>query len=166
MAIEDVLLTIAEISLTFAGFTSLIVVIRGPGRGQWRPIERIAMWLMVGWSLAALFFALLPVLLFHCGLPPALLWGLSSGALGLFILVFSSIMLRRARTARAEPMLPRAGRAFQVSVPLVVVVQLLAAVDLLLPRGPATYLIGVIALLAFAVFPFVAFLSLIGSEDR
>ena len=165
MPIEDALLTIAEIALVFAGFTSLIVVIRGPGRGQWRPIERIAMWLMVGWSLAALFFSLLPVLLFHFGASPAALWGISSGALGLFILGFVSVMLRRLRRTQAKPMLPRAGRVFQVLVPLVVVVQLLAAVDLLVPRGPATYLLGVVALLAFAVFPFVAFLSLIGSED-
>jgi hypothetical protein len=84
MPIEDALLTIAEIALVFAGFTSLIAVVRGPGRGQWRPIERIAMWLMVGWSLAALFFSLLPVLLFHYGAPPAVLWAISSGALGLF----------------------------------------------------------------------------------
>jgi len=43
--------------------------------------------------------------------------------------------------------------------------QLLAAADLLVPRGPATYLLGVVALLAFAVFPFAAFLSLIAAED-
>jgi len=165
MPIEDVLLTIAEISLVFAGFTSLIVVVRGPGGGQWRPIERIAMWLMVGWSLAALFFSLLPVLLFHYGAPPAVLWAVSSGALGIFILGFGSAMLRRLRKARAEPMLPRAGRIFQFLLPLVAVVQILAAADLLVPRAPASYLLGVVALLAFAVFPFVAFLSLISAED-
>jgi len=165
MPIEDALLTIAEIGLVFAGFTSLIAVVRGPGRGQWRPIEWIAMWLMVGWSLASLFFSLLPVLLFHYGVSPAVLWAISSGALGLFILGFVSVMLRRLRRTHAKPMLPRAGRVFQFLVPLVIAVQLLAALDLLVPRGPATYLFGVIALLAFAVFPFIAFLSLIGSEE-
>ena len=165
MPIEDALLTIAEIALVFAGFTSLIAVVRGPGRGQWRPIEWIAMWLMVGWSLAALFFSLLPVLLFHYGVSPAVLWATSSGALGLFILGFVSVMLRRLRKTQAEVMLPRASRVFRVLVPLVFMAQLLAAVDFLVPRGPATYLLGVVALLAFAVFPFVAFLSLIASED-
>ena len=50
-------------------------------------------------------------------------------------------------------------------MPLVAVVQLLAGVDLLVPRGPATYLL-VVALLAFAVFTFVAFLSIAESGDR
>jgi hypothetical protein len=164
MAIEDALLTIAEIALVFAGLTSLIVVVRGPGHGAWRPIEFIAMWLMVGWSLGALFFSLLPVVLFHYGVPPATLWALSSGSLALFISLFVGVMGIRLRRARAELMLPRAGRIFQVLVPIVIAIQLLAATDWLVPRGAPTYLLGVIALLAFAVFPFVAFLSLIGSD--
>ena len=60
------------------------------------PMERIAMWLMVGWSLAELFFSLLPILLFHYGVPPDVLWAISSGALALFILGFASAMLRRS----------------------------------------------------------------------
>ncbi len=47
---------------------------------------------------------------------------------------------------------------------MTVLTQLLGAVDLLVPRGAPTYVLGLVGLLAMAVFPFVAFLSLIGSD--
>ena len=164
MSIEDSLLTISQLGLIFAGFTSLFVVIRGPEHNQWRPIELIAMWIMVGCSLGALFLSLLPVVLFHYGMSDSALWASSSGVLGLFILVFVGVLWNRIRRPRTELILPRGNLAFRILAIVTALTQLLGAVDLLVPRGAPTYLLGLVGLLAMAVFPFIAFLSLIGSD--
>ena len=164
MSIEDSLLTISQLGLIFAGFTSLFVVIRRPERDQWRPIELVAMWIMVGCSLGAVFLSLLPVVLFHYGVSQSVLWATSSGALGLFILVFVGMLWTRIRRPQTELILPRANPAFRVLAIVTALVQLLGAVDLLVPRGAPTYVLGLLGLLAMAVFPFIAFLSLIGSD--
>ncbi len=164
MPIEGSLLTISQLGLIFAGFTSLFVVVRRPERGQWRPIELIAMWIMVGCSLGALFLSLLPVVLFHYGVSQSALWATSSGTLGLFILVFVGILWNRIRRPRTELILPRANLVFRLLAIVTALTQLLGAVDLLVPRGAPTYVLGLVGLLAMAVFPFIAFLSLIGSD--
>ena len=164
MFIENLLLTISELSLIFAGFTSLFIVIRRPERDQWRPIELIAMWIMVGCSLGALFLSLLPVVLFHYRVSQSMLWATSSGALGLFILVFMGMLWTRIRRPRTELILPRANLAFRLLAIVTALTQLLGAIDFLVPRGAPTYVLGLVGLLAMAVFPFIAFLSLIGSN--
>jgi len=166
MPIEGSLLTISQLGLIFAGFTSLFMAICRPDRGQWRPIELIAMWIMVGCSLGAMFLSLLPVVLFHYGLSHSALWATSSGALGLFILVFLGMLWTRIRRPRTELLLPRANLFFRLLAIVTALTQLLGAIDVLVPRGAPTYVLGLLGLLAMTVFPFIAFLSLIGSGKR
>ena len=125
MFIEDLLLTISELGLIFAGFTSLFIAFRRHERDQWRPIELIAMWIMVGCSLGALFLSLLPVVLFHYGVSQSTLWATSSSALGLFIFVFVGMLWTRIRRPRTELILPRANLAFRLLAMVTAFTQLL-----------------------------------------
>ena len=67
MSAEDFLLTLAEVSITFAGFSGLLAVVRRLG-SPWTPAEVVGLWYMVATTVGALFFSLLPFLLFFFGL--------------------------------------------------------------------------------------------------
>ena len=54
------LATIAELALALIGFSALIAVFRGGSIQAWEPRRRLALWVIVTYGLAALYFALLP----------------------------------------------------------------------------------------------------------
>ncbi len=84
---SDLLLTLAEVSVAFAGFASIVVLFKRRDSGLWRAEDAFRFGIMLEYSLAALFFAVAPVLLgyFEVGRPGV--WAASSAALGLFIVV-------------------------------------------------------------------------------
>ena len=56
--------TLAELGVAIAGFGALIAIFRGGSIASWHPRARMALWYIVCQGLGALFFALLPSLLF------------------------------------------------------------------------------------------------------
>src|SRR5262245_36527333 len=74
----EALLTLAQIALGFAGFTSIIVTFKHDTRETWSPIDAFRTARMLSASLAALFFALLPEALLSLDLPGATTWRIGS----------------------------------------------------------------------------------------
>ena len=56
--------TLAELGVAIAGFGVLIAIFRGGSISSWHPRARMALWYIVAHGLGALFFSLLPSLLF------------------------------------------------------------------------------------------------------
>jgi hypothetical protein len=57
---ETVLNTLAEVAITLAGFSGVVVVFRLRGAQSWSPAELRFLWLFIGDSFLVLFFSLLP----------------------------------------------------------------------------------------------------------
>ena len=95
----DVLLTFAEIAVAFAGFSSVVAIFeRGAESGAGTSHGSFDLF---RFSLAALFFSLLPFPLLFLGLSPPAVWSCSGGLLVLFIVAQGTLTARFIRRGEA-----------------------------------------------------------------
>ncbi len=108
---EGFLLAVAQIAVTLAGFSGLVVAIRGAPPTAWHPRDIWSLSWMFGTSLGALFIALLPLLLALFRLRDGLVWTVASLAMCAFMIFFSVAMslsgrrLTRLGTSASCPLL-------------------------------------------------------------
>jgi hypothetical protein len=164
---ETVLNTLAEVAITFAGFSGVVVVFRLRGAHSWSPTELRILWLLIGDSLLVLFFSLLPFPLAIANWSHDVLWGFCNTLLGSWFIVGNLLALRGERRDRAAQQLitvPVITPIFYVVVIVALVMGIalwLSALDLLISRGQAVYVLGLIVLLAFAAVEFLFFIGLV-----
>lgn len=165
----DFLLTIAEISLAFVGFSAIIAVFRQAGGRTWSEFERLLIRAMIELGFAALFFALVPQILAYLGFPDPWVWGLSSASLGFFMLGYhANYLIRRHRVggAAASPVRPTV-LFTRITIGLLIgAVLLLSAFDILVPRGVGVYAVGVTWLLALGAIFFLVTLATVEPPNR
>ncbi|MBW2724085.1 MAG: hypothetical protein JRE71_06820 [Deltaproteobacteria bacterium] len=164
---SDVLLAICEVSIAFAGFTSIVGVLGQRGGGHWDAEDTFRLWLMIESSLATLFFSLLPFSLHYFALVDTTVWGVSSGAMATFMLVHMIVVSPKVRaldrsgswsTRRFEPLIG----GFIIATLLV---QSLNVLDLGFHRSFGAYLLGLILFLGLASMHFVALLVAVHSSN-
>jgi hypothetical protein len=166
---EEPLLTIAEISVTLAGFSSVVIALRGHGPEAWSPQDRVGLGNVLGASVAVLVGSLLPFPLTYLGGSDAWVWAVANATFGTLVLAAAGFLTYRVVLGAYPPRAPRIFWSFIASGALVAAMLLLSAVDLVFPRGPAFLLIGLIwALLAafaqLATFVLVTWSGM--TEDR
>ncbi|MEZ5650256.1 MAG: hypothetical protein R3E87_06860 [Burkholderiaceae bacterium] len=164
--------TLANVAITLAAFSGMVVAFRLRGASVWSPTELRVLWFLVGDSFLVLFFALLPVPMALAEWPPDVIWGLCSALLGTWFLVGFVLAVRGERRDRAA----RTWITIPVITPLlyaIYLVALLMGVALWLcvlgywvPRGQAVYVLGLIVLLAFAAVEFMYFIGLMAQQDK
>jgi hypothetical protein len=81
----DSLLTLAEIAVAFAGFSSVVVLFSRRDEDGLQGFDRIRFRVMLLASLLAAFFAVLPLPLQELGVPHGLIWLICSGGLALYL---------------------------------------------------------------------------------
>lgn len=89
---EGFLLAIAQIAVTLAGFSGLVVAIRGAPPTAWHPRDIWSLSWMFGTSLGALFMALLPLMLAFFHLRDGLVWTVANLVMAAFMIVFAVAM--------------------------------------------------------------------------
>jgi hypothetical protein len=168
---ESVLYTLAEVAVTLAGFSGLVVVFRLRGTEAWTPTELRIFWLLIGDSFLVVIFALLPIPLALANWSPDTVWGLCNALLGSLFIVVDLLVLQGERRDRA------AGQLVTVPVitPLLYVMSvagfvmglalLLSAFDLVVQRGQAVYVLGLIFGIAFAALEFLFFIGLMARQQ-
>jgi hypothetical protein len=77
----DALLALAEVSVAFAGFSSIVVLFKRRDLGEWHVLDASRFRAMLLASLFAGFFAALPFPLYKLWVPSELLWSVSSAAM-------------------------------------------------------------------------------------
>ncbi len=169
---ESVLYTIAEVAVTLAGFSGVAVVFRLQGAHTWSPTELRVLWLLIADSLLALLLSLLPVPLALANWSHGIIWGFCSALLGSWFIVGCLL------AARAEVRDRAAGQLVSVPVitPVFYVIFLvslalgialwLSVFGLVVQRGQALYVLGLIALLASAAVEFLFFIGLMAQRAR
>lgn len=80
----DILLSIAEIAVAFAGFSSIVVVFRNRDSGTWDPLDAIRYRTMLAGSLATAALAGVPLVVSWLAVPPGSIWRVSSAVLFLW----------------------------------------------------------------------------------
>jgi len=163
----ELLTTVAECAIAFAGFSALIVIIPQLAGLPWRGQMATGLWLMVSWSLTAFVFSWLPLVLSEIGVTEANSLSWSSGLLGVAILVQGGLAARRdwklAQSGLAHPVEPPVFGAAGLAI-LVAGLLLLNAVGVLPGAAHGWYLAALLSLFVLAAVPLSIFLGQLGSD--
>lgn len=169
---ESVLYTLAEVAVTLAGFSGVVVAFRLRGIHAWSPTELRVLWLLIGDSFLVLLFSLLPIPLALANWSQDALWGFCNALLGLWFIVVDLLVFRaelRDRSARqliTVPVISPILYALMIAAVGVGIALLLSAWNLIVPRGQAVYVLGLIVLLAFAALEFMFFIGLMSRQGN
>ena len=161
MAGEEVLLTIAEVAIAFAGFSGLVAIFGSRAAGRWSRSDRYRLALMLETSLAAILFAFLPFSLRYLNVEGSVLWTVSSGGLATFLLVELILVIPRTRRlyrGSGETLSPTFGLIIASLALLALIVQVLNAAGIGLHRDFGPYLVGLLLLLVVSGIQFVRLL--------
>ena len=143
----DLLLTMAEVSVAFAGFASITVLFRGRSAGEWTIADMLRYGAMLRGSLCACLFSLLPVVLLRAEAPESWTWSLTSVCLLVYGISTSRVFVFLFRVG-ARPNAEIARNA--IAAGLNVSFQLLNLLGIGFHREAAPVLLGVGLLLANA----------------
>lgn len=158
---EGLFLAIAQIAVTLAGFSGLVVAIRGAPPTAWQPRDIWSLSWMFGTSLGALFLALLPLVLAIFHLPDGLLWTVASLAMCAFMIVFSVAMALSGRRLTRLGHWPRV-RYFPIAAPSLLLMSGflsgLGGAGMFPQAGIGFFVLGLIACLLVAALSLVVFL--------
>jgi hypothetical protein len=144
---SDLLLTMAEVAVAFAGFASITVLFRGRSDGKWAIPDVFRYGAMLRGSLCACLFSLLPVVLLRAGVSEYWTWPLTSVGLLAYSILLSRVFVVLFRAgARANAEIARNA----IAASLIFSLQLLNLLSLGFHREAAPVLLGVGLLLANA----------------
>jgi len=154
---EDVLLTLGEVAITVAGFSSIVAVFGRRSERDWSPVESFRLAALIMNAVGPALLAFLPFALEHLRIPPRFVWGSSSAVLLGFIIAQQAWVFSRGRTAfqqTGEPLRPALVITANSCAGLAALLQCLnlAGVWFHLELGP--YLAGLVLLLVIAVVQF------------
>ena len=164
---EGFFLAIAQIAVTLAGFSGLVVAIRGAPPTAWHPRDIWSLSWMFGTSLGALFLALLPLVLASFHLRDGLVWTGASLAISIFMIVFTVTMAVSGRRLTKLGHRPRVRSFPMAATCLLLLCGLLSglgAVGVFPQVRTAFYVLGLIACLLVSALSLVVFLVVLARE--
>jgi hypothetical protein len=158
---EAFLLAIAQIAVTLAGFSGLVVAIRGAPPAAWHARDIWSLTWMFGTSFGALFLSLLPLLLASFHLGDELIWTCASFVMSIFVILFSIAMMIWGHRLTKEGHPPRV-RFFPTAARLLLVICGVlagaAAVGLFPQARIGLFILGLVACLIVSALALVVFL--------
>jgi hypothetical protein len=160
------LYTMAVLGMTFIGFSAIVMQLRQTMGRKLRTFDALFAHVYMEFSLIITVGSMLPPLLVFWELAPAIVWRVSSGLVGLPLVVFGLTYPRRRRVAWDEPT-PSYVRLNVSCVMLIGLTLLLNATGVLRERSDAMFLTALTVFLVFAVGTWLQTLNLIfGQKSR
>jgi hypothetical protein len=155
---EGPLLTIAQIAMTLAGFSSVVIALRGSSQHDWSAQDRVGLGNVMAASVGTLFGSLLPFPLAYLGWSNDLVWAIANAVFAALLLTAVSLLTYAAIKRGAPPRAPRTFWSFIVSGFVTGAALALSAFDVGLPRGPSLLLAALLWVLLAAFAQLVTFL--------
>ncbi len=161
----EALVGIAQVSIVFAGFAGISVVLSRRLPEQWTYGEAVRMACMIESSLTAAFFALLPIVFIAFGISIATtisITGLVFAAAMFVHMVANAVRMRRAYQQDPDDRLPLVFRASMALISFAVLLALvLSSLGILFHESFGPYLAGLLFHLAFSSLMFMRSLTLV-----
>ena len=152
-----VLLGIATVAATFAGFSGVVAVFGSRARGEWFLEDRFRLTNMLVTSLGAGLYAFIPLIEAYLHLHGPTLWTIASLAMFVYCVAFIVTTLPHwwhLITKHPGVLSVPASYIVYLSASLAAVLQLLNAASLLFHREPGPYILGLVFLLIIAALQF------------
>ena len=166
----ETLVGIAQVSIVFAGFAGISVVLSRRLPEQWTYTDSVRMACMIESSLTAAFFALLPIVVIAFGISTAATVSASGFlfAIAMFVhMVANGARMKRAYEQEPEDRLPLLFRASMLLIGVAVMLALvLSSFNIVFQGSFGPYLAGLLFNLAFSSFMFMRSLTLVRETAR
>ena len=147
---SDFFLTLGEMAVTLAGFASVVVVFNRRETGTWDRADVTRLQGMLGASLSAAFFSMLPVGLHRAGVSEAAVWSVSSFVLSCLMIFVVVVIFGKIRSLPSGSYSRPGFHLMRGSLALVAFLLVLNAFSLGFTGGPAIYILAVALLLVVA----------------
>jgi hypothetical protein len=147
---SDFFLTLGEMAVTLAGFASVVVVFNRRESGTWDRADVTRLRGMLGASLNAAFFSMLPVGLHRAGVSEAAVWSVSSFVLSCLMMFVVVVIFGQIRSLPSGSYSRPGSHLMRGSLALVAFLLVLNAFSLGFTGGPAIYILAVALLLVMA----------------
>jgi hypothetical protein len=163
----ELLLTVATVSIGFAGLAALSQLVVGLAGVRWRPEMTTALWLMTEWSVGTLAFSLLPLVLLQFKLEIGTVTSICSVLLGCYFLAIIGLALARDLRLRRSGSRPPVGimSTFGPLAALIGVGLVLNGLSILPGNRSAWYVSGVFSALMYAALPLWHLMSLLSERS-
>ncbi|MEO6366174.1 MAG: hypothetical protein ABIO38_09045 [Luteimonas sp.] len=166
---SELLAAFAQIAVAFAGLSALALVVVQLAGVRWQAQMTTGFWLLITWSLGAIVFSLLPLLLLEFGISESAVVSICSACLGMFVFVVIGSALRRdTRILRLQIGAKPPVRTMMLVGGLAALsafAMLLNAFFVLPGPRAAWYLAGVFEMLLFAIVPLAHLLVEVSEKD-
>jgi hypothetical protein len=152
---SDFFLTLGEIAITLSGFASVVVVFNRRESGTWDRADIARLKGMLGASLSAAFFSMLPIGLHRAGLSETAAWSVSSFVLSCLMMFVVVVVFGRVLSLPSGSYNRPGSHLMRGSLALVAFLLVLNTFSLGFTGGPAIYILAVALLLVLAGVVFV-----------
>lgn len=158
MDIFDILMTIGQIALGLAGFSSILIALSGHP-SKWQALDSYRITGMLSVSFLTLLLSLLPSVIVNVGVPPALAWRLCAGIAAVVLIAsvgWSRFRYRRLSESDQAASIPVLAASVQAGILLAGLGSAGAAIGVLAPPE-GIYLLALfysIAVACFLIFRF------------
>ncbi len=136
----DLLLTIAEVAVAFAGFASIVGILGQRSASSPPRVNALRMRIMLLHSLILVAFSLVPHLLHSYGLQDEMVWRASSALYLIVMPIVTLLLLPRIRALRSEGYTGRAGYVAYTILSLEAILSLANVLGLTQQAAAAIYL--------------------------
>lgn len=165
MSVIDQLFTMAEIGAAFMGFTAIVgVVARAVGENA---LPKFNFWLLMEFSLASIFFSLLPIGILNFAVEPKVVWTICSCVVAMFMVVHLALVARHL-----GPAIQAAGGIFlwgprlvPALIGIVSLIQILNATGVYFHQDYPAYYIALVWFLLLASINLTMLLAQLWSPD-
>ena len=117
----ELLTAIIEASIALLGFSGLVIALGRRSSGEWSPIEKVRLALLLTIGVVLLGCTLLALTLLSAGLSHAVVWALSSGSCAVLVLPVAVWTVRKASEVADDPTVGRTYRIVGIGVAMAVV---------------------------------------------
>ena len=167
MYAESILVAIAEIGVSLAGFAGIVGALGGGKLRPANPEVWLPFWVMISGGLGIVFAALFPFLPYHLGAPDHVCWALSSAFVTILTAGNLAVFIPRFLRARRRGFLGGI-LTFEILLYLIsfflLVSQVLNTLGVGLPQSAGAFLAGLYLLLLISALNFVFLLYVLGGR--
>jgi len=140
----------AEIFLGFVGFSGIVATLGSTNKKSWTVVDKFRLTVLIVVSIAGMFLALFPAVIFDLTADERFSWQIALGLLGfatLAAITFTGITFSRTGIYKHQDFAPGVGIGLVIIGSSFAVVALLSAFDLVFQPSIGIYSLGLIALM-------------------
>ena len=156
---QDILITIAEISIGLAGFSGLVAAFTHKANQGWRPDQKTRIIFLITLSFGMIVTSLLPFAISDWSSEPSHIWGIPMILYSTLVLCLLVYWVTVTRKNDYKIQFPYASYPIMVVGTILQILVLLSGLGVFMPYSPGLFVLGFLGILVFGANVFLALLN-------